>query len=62
MAALISDSYNIQRFFRDSSEFYEARKNDNKLTTESESKSSIESQPASPETIGEGSPKPPESG
>ena len=43
MAALISDSYNIQSYFRDSSEFYEARKNDNKLTTESESKSSIDS-------------------
>ena len=62
MAALISDSYNIQSYFRDSSEFYEARKNDNKLTTESESKSSIESQPVSPDTIGAGSPKLPESG
>ena len=39
-AALISKVYNVQNYFRDSSEFYETKKT-HKLTTESESVSSV---------------------
>ena len=52
MAALIKDSYKIQGFFRDKSEFYKSRYKD-KLTTESKSisQSKIESKVHNDESV-----------